>query len=144
MASASFVEIISHFAGYLQIFHDIARDRPHYDETIAPDRFGDYTTPRPYYDHRFSPDDLVTKGGFVPELIAEDLMDVFRGRLPKLSRESLSPDTDSFPPALNPKLPVPTAGGGGDHFYPEVIDPRPARCCPTARRNRTVVRTCAP
>ena len=27
MASASFVEIISHFAGYLQIFHDIARDR---------------------------------------------------------------------------------------------------------------------
>lgn len=113
MASASFVEIISHFAGYLQIFHDIARDRPHYDETIAPDRFGDYTTPRPNYDHRFSPDDLATKGGFVPELIAEDVMDVFRGRLPKLSRESLSPDTDSFPPALNPKLPVPTAGGGG-------------------------------
>ena len=27
MASASFVEIISHFAGYLQIFQDIARDR---------------------------------------------------------------------------------------------------------------------
>jgi phenylacetate-CoA ligase len=21
-----------------------------------------------------------------------------------------------------------------DHFYPEVVDPRPARCCPTARR----------
>jgi phenylacetate-CoA ligase len=20
-----------------------------------------------------------------------------------------------------------------DHFYPEIIDPRPARCCPTAR-----------
>ena len=26
MASASFVKIISHFAGYLQIFHDIARE----------------------------------------------------------------------------------------------------------------------
>ena len=36
MASASFVEIISHFAGYLQIFHDIARDRLQYDETRAP------------------------------------------------------------------------------------------------------------
>ena len=36
MASASFVEIISHFAGYLQIFHDIARDRLHYDETLTP------------------------------------------------------------------------------------------------------------
>jgi phenylacetate-CoA ligase len=21
-----------------------------------------------------------------------------------------------------------------DHFYPEIIDPTPARCCPTARR----------
>ena len=38
MASASFVEIISHFAGYLQIFHDIARDRLQYDETLAPGR----------------------------------------------------------------------------------------------------------
>ena len=113
MASASFVEIISHFAGYLQIFHDIARDRSQYDETLAPGRSGDYTTPRPDYDHRFSPDDMGTKGGFVPELIADDVMDVFRGRLPKLSRNSLSPDTDAFPPALNPKLPMPTSGGGG-------------------------------
>ena len=40
MASASFVEIISHFAGYLQIFHDIARDRLQYDETRAPRSFG--------------------------------------------------------------------------------------------------------
>ena len=59
---ASF-EIISHFAGYLQIFHDIARDRVHYDETLAPGRSGDYTTPRPNYDHPFAPDDLDTKGG---------------------------------------------------------------------------------
>ena len=44
MASASFVEIISHFAGYLQIFHDIARDRLQYDETRAPGRSDDFTT----------------------------------------------------------------------------------------------------
>ena len=113
MASASFVEIISHFAGYLQIFHDIARDRLQYDETLAPGRPGDYTTPRPNYDHPFTPDDLDTKGGSVPELIADDAMDVFRGRLPKPSRDSLNPDDDFFPPALNPKVPLPVSGGGG-------------------------------
>ena len=63
MASASFVEIISHFAGYLQIFHDIARDRIHYDDSLAPRPSGDYTTPRPNYDHRFVPDDMDTVGG---------------------------------------------------------------------------------
>lgn len=114
MASANHVqEIISHFAGYLQFFHDIARDRVQYEETLAPHRPGDYTTPRPNYDHPFAPDDLNIKGGSVPELIADDAMDVFRGRLPKPSRDSLSPDTDSFPPALNPRLPLPVSGGGG-------------------------------
>ena len=114
MASANHVqEIISHFAGYLQFFHDIARDRVHYEETLAPHRPGDYTTLRPNYDHAFAPDDLNIKGGSVPELIADDAMDVFRGRLPKPSRDSLSPDTDSFPPTLNPRLPLPVSGGGG-------------------------------
>ena len=62
MASASFVEIISHFAGYLQIFHDIARDRIQYDESLAPPPSGDYTTLRPNYDYRFVPDDMETCG----------------------------------------------------------------------------------
>jgi len=35
MASPSVVEIISHFAGCLQIFQEIARDRIEYDETVA-------------------------------------------------------------------------------------------------------------
>ena len=109
MASASFVEIISHFAGYLRFFHDIARDRVHYDETLAPGRSGDYTTPRPNYDHPFAPDDLNIRGGSVPELIADDAMDVFRGRLLKLSRDSRSPDNDFSPPSLNPKIPLPAS-----------------------------------
>ena len=46
------VEIISHFAGYLHIFHDIARDRISYDESLAPRPTGDYTTLRPNYDYR--------------------------------------------------------------------------------------------
>ena len=65
MASANYVqEIISHFAGYLQIFHDIARDRVHYEETSrAPSvpaiirRFGRITI------IAFVPDDLKIKGG---------------------------------------------------------------------------------
>ena len=94
MASASFVEIISHFAGYLQIFHDIARDRLQYDETRAPGRPDDYTTLRPNYDYPFAPDDMDTRGGPVPALIADDPMDVFRGRPLKLLRDSQHPDDD--------------------------------------------------
>jgi hypothetical protein len=45
MASASLVEIISHFAGYLQIFQDIASDRIEHDETIAPRPTVDCTAP---------------------------------------------------------------------------------------------------
>ena len=46
MASASFVEIISHFAGYLKIFEDIARDRIQYDESLVHRHSDDYTTLR--------------------------------------------------------------------------------------------------
>ena len=55
MASA-FVEIISHFEGYLQIVQDIARDR--IDETIAPRPMVDYTTPRSNHDRPITPGDL--------------------------------------------------------------------------------------
>src|SRR4026208_692096 len=110
MASASFVEIISHFAGYLQIFHDIARDRVHYDETQVPGRPDDYTTLRPGYHYPFAPDDMDTKGGPVPALIADDPMDVFRGRPLKLSRDSQHPDDDFSPPSPSPKIPLPTHG----------------------------------
>ena len=58
MASASFVEIISHFAGYLQIFHDVARDRIQYDDSLVHRPSDDYTTLRPNYDYRFAPDDM--------------------------------------------------------------------------------------
>jgi hypothetical protein len=45
MASTSFVAI-SHFAGFLQFFHAIARDRIAYDETVAARPTLDCTTPR--------------------------------------------------------------------------------------------------
>ena len=111
MASASFVEIISHFAGYLQIFHDIARDRLQYDETLAPGRSDDYTTLRPNYDYPFTPDDLDTRGGPVPTLIADDPMDVFHGRPLKLALIRSTPMMMiSFDPRIEPEGPAASIG----------------------------------
>ena len=114
MASASFVEIISHFAGYLQIFHDVARDRLHYDESLAPRPSDDYTTLRPNYDYRVVPDDMETVGGPGPAPIPDDLEHFARTRPLKLLR-SQDDDSDFFPrsPAPNVPLPKPPVGGGG-------------------------------
>ena len=97
MASASFVEIISHFAGYLQIFHDIARDRVEYDESLAPRPPGDYTTLRPNYDYRIVPEDMETAAGPVPELMPDDPIHFVRGRPLKLLRDPEDDDSDFFP-----------------------------------------------
>jgi hypothetical protein len=114
MASASFVEIISHFAGYLQIFHDVARDRIHYDESLAPRPSDDYTTLRPNYDYRVVPDDMETVGGPGPAPIPDDIEHFARTR-PLKPLRSQDDDSDFFPrsPAPNVPLPKPPVGGGG-------------------------------
>jgi hypothetical protein len=113
VASASFVEIISHFAGYLQIFHDIARDRVQYDESLAPRPPGDYTTLRPNYDYRIVPDDLETMAGPVPELMPDDPIHFVRGRPLKLLRSPQDDDSDFFPRSPAPSIPLPKPPGGG-------------------------------
>ena len=114
MASASFVEIVSHFAGYLQIFHDIARDRVQYDESLAPGPPDDYTTLRLNYDYRIVPEDLETAAGPVPELMPDDPIHFVRGRPLKLLHNPEDDDSDFFPrSAPNVPLPRPPGGGGG-------------------------------
>ena len=49
----------------------------------------------------------------MPEPIADDPMDVFRGRPLKLSRGPQDPDFDFSPHPPNPKVPLPASGGGG-------------------------------
>jgi hypothetical protein len=120
MASASFVEIISHFAGYLQIFHDIARDRVEYDDSLTPRPSDDYTTLRPNYDYRFAPDDMDTAAGPVPELMPDDPIHFPRGGPLKLLRGPLDDDSDFFPRSQTPNIPLPKpvgggGGGGGEH-----------------------------
>lgn len=119
MASASFVEIVSHFAGYLQIFHDIARDRIQYDESLAPRPSGDYTTLRPNYDYRVVPDDMETLAGPVPELMLDDPIHFVRGRPLKLLHGPQDDDFDFFPRSQAPTIPLPkpVGGGGGGADY---------------------------
>jgi hypothetical protein len=113
MASASFIEVISHFAGYLQIFQDIARDRIEYDETLAPRPADDYTTLRPDYDSPFTPDDMETKAGPAPDLIPDDPAHLARVHPVKALIHPAEPDLDSFPPSRSPNILLPTPGGGG-------------------------------
>lgn len=122
MASASFVEIISHFAGYLQIFHDIARDRIQYDDSLAPRPTDDYATLRPNYDYRAAPDDLEILAGPVPEPMPDDLVHFARTRPLKLSHGPQDDDFDFFPrsPAPNIPMPKPLAGGGGGEYHVRV------------------------
>jgi len=115
MASASFVEVISHFAGYLQIFQDIARDRIEYDETLAPRPSDDYTTLRPDYDHPFTPDNLDTQGGRRPDPMPDDPGHLARVHPIKALSDLLEPDLDFFSVSRVPHvlLPMSLGGGGG-------------------------------
>src|SRR5436190_3268175 len=113
MASASFVEIISHFAGYLQIFHDVARDRIQYDDSLVHRPSDDYTTLRPNYDYRVVPDDMDTAAGPVPELMPDDPIHFDRGRPLKLLHGPQDGDLDFSPHSLTPNVPLPKPAGGG-------------------------------
>jgi hypothetical protein len=117
MASASFVEIISHFAGYLKIFEDIARDRIQYDESLVQRHSDDYTTLRPNYDFNFVPDDMESAAGPVPELMPDDPINFVRGRPLKLLHSPDDDDFDFFPRSQTPNISIPKpvgGGGGGD------------------------------
>jgi hypothetical protein len=124
MASASFVEIISHFAGYLRIFEDTARDRIQYDDSLVHLRSDDYTTLRPNYDYSFVPDDMETLAGPLPEPIADDPIHFMRGLPLKLLHGPDGDDSDFFPrsqtPNISPPKPVGGGGGGGVEHHVKV------------------------
>src|ERR1700680_1750320 len=113
MASASFVEIISHFAGYLRIFEDIARDRIEYDEALVARPSDDYTTPRPDYDHPFTPDDMDIFAGPAPDPIPDDPLQLARFEPINRVLTLPPPEPDSFPPSGSPIILLPTASGAG-------------------------------
>jgi hypothetical protein len=115
----SFVEIISHFAGYLQIFQDIARDRLEYDESLSPHRTDDYTTLRPDYDHSFTPDDLDIQAGPAPDPIPDDPIQLPHLHPIRALTHPEDPEPDFFPPSRGPNVSIPMPGGGGGGGHPE-------------------------
>jgi hypothetical protein len=119
MASVSFVEIISHFAGYLQIFQDIARDRLEYDESLSPHRTDDSTTLRPDYDHSFTPDDLDTQAGPAPDPIPDNPIQLPHLHPIRALTHPEDPEPDFFPPSRGPNVSIPMPGGGGGGGHPE-------------------------
>jgi hypothetical protein len=113
MASAAFIEIIAHFAGYLRIFEDITRDRIEYDQSLAPGAADDYTTTPPHYDHPVSPDDIDIAGSPPPALLPEDPDHPDRVHPIKGLKHLPDPVLDVFPPSPIPNIPLPMTGGGG-------------------------------
>ncbi len=114
MASGVVTEVIWHFAGYLKIFDDIARDRIEYIDPALRNSSDDYTTPRPDYDINVTPDDIETRGVPMPRLAAFDELKWLHGIATDLPHEMSLPEIDFFPPRLSPSivLPIPAIGGG--------------------------------
>lgn len=113
MASGGVTEIVWHFAGYLQIINDIARDRIEYDEGVFRRLQDDYVTPRPVYSSTPDLEQLHSRGvGLADQPAFEEF------RAPRvLPIKSLSPnpplnDSDFDSPGV-PRFSFPPAGGGG-------------------------------
>ena len=114
MVPGGITEVVWHFAGYLQIFDDTARDRLAFDESAYRFQHDDYTSARPFYDYRADVDELNSMGTPAPqELPFEELHGARLRPLKHLAEHEPDPDLD---PAMKlPRLPVslPTAAGGG-------------------------------
>jgi hypothetical protein len=112
MLPGGITEVLWHFAGYLKIIDDIARDRIVYDESPFRNPQDDYVTPRPDYDYKPDFDDLDSQGLKVPDLAPFD--ELHHARFHPIRSPSPPPtDTHSHPSGALPALPLRTGGGGG-------------------------------
>ncbi len=115
MLPGGMTEVIWHFAGYLKIIDDIARDRIVYDESVYAHPHDDYVTPRPDDARHPDLDELDSRGLPGPEpLPAEEVWKVAHMpmRLPPAEPEP----EDDIGGGL-PRLARPTGGGGGGGGY---------------------------
>jgi hypothetical protein len=118
MMPGGVTEVIWHFAGYLKIINDIARDRIDYDPAAFRNQQDDYVTPRPAYDAKPDIDDFDSRGITVPEMAP---LDEFHGirilPIRSLSSPSPHPDLDFEPSGGLPLLPRGGGGGGGGSHH---------------------------
>lgn len=116
MVPGGVTEVVWHFAGYLQIINDIARDRIEYDPSAFRSLKDDYITLRPNYESSPNLDLLDSRGLKVPEAAPFAEFHIPR-ILPikSLSPPPPQPDLDSDGQGGLPRLFAPrgAAGGGG-------------------------------
>jgi hypothetical protein len=118
MVPGGVTEVVWHFAGYLKIMDDIARDRIVYDESAFLNLQDDYVTPRPSYDYKPSLDDFNSHGLRVPELAFFDELHATR-ILPIKSSSTSRPDVDFDPSGGLRGLPLYSGAGGGGGGSPD-------------------------
>lgn len=111
MLPGGMTEVIWHFAGYLRIIDDIARDRIVYDESVYAHPQDDYVTPRPDDARHPDLDETDSRGLPEPEpLPAEEVWKVAHMPM-KLPPPEPEPEDDDGGGLL--RMARPTGGGGG-------------------------------
>ena len=115
MVPGGVTEVVWHFAGYLQIINDIARDRIDYDQSAFRSLQDDYVTPRPNYESNPDFDPLESLGLRTPELaLFDELHNPRILPIKSLSPPPPQPDLDfDGPDGLSRFLQPRGAGGGG-------------------------------
>lgn len=114
MVPGGVTEVVWHFAGYLQIINDIARDRIDYDQSSFRGLQDDYVTPRPNYESHPDFDTPDSQGLRGPELALFDELQAHR-ILPikSLSPPPPQPDLDFDEPGGLSRLLLPRGASGG-------------------------------
>jgi hypothetical protein len=118
MVPGGVTEVVWHFAGYLKIIDDIARDRIVFDESPFRNVQDDYVAKLPSYDTDPDVDVLDSHGLLGPEpLVWDDLHASRVWPVKILMPPPLRPDLDDDASGALPRLSWPAAPGGGGSGY---------------------------
>lgn len=118
MVPGGITEVVWHFAGYLQIINDIARDRIDYDQSSSRNTQDDYVAKLPDYDSNPDFDPLDSRRLGTPEPLPFEDFHIIRGPPIRSSTQPLPhPDPDDDAPGGLPRLSWPTAAIGAAVGY---------------------------
>lgn len=121
MVPGGVTEVVWHFAGYLQIINDIARDRIDYDQSAFRSVQDDYVAKLPSYDSNPDFDGLDGSGLRGPEPLV--LEDFHASRILPIRfsvQPPVRPDLDDDGPGFLPRMTWPASavgGAGGGDFH---------------------------
>ncbi|NGX99606.1 MAG: hypothetical protein G4V63_31795, partial [Candidatus Afipia apatlaquensis] len=113
MVPGGITEVVWHFAGYLKIINDIARDRIEYDESSSRSQQNDYVAKLPTYDNQPDVDEFDSRASWMPESAPFD--ELHGARVFPIKKFHLplpAPDLDFDPSGNLPRFLSPSAAGG--------------------------------